>query len=325
LWSNDRGGEENIFVEELSLRDVYLVYKRQRVLFWSLVLVFPLMGLLFGLLSPKTFASKTILSLKLQSEQLTSQAVQSDQFSSDTQQIFSNLPSVPALVQAFQVGLEADQVMTQTGQVLDAKLKFDEKNGSLELLNSASKPELAKGNVEKLLLSATHFMRERVVDSLKANVEARLARVRFDREITQANVDGLRLVRQQMRDSSDPVIAAALENQRVKAPVARSSDPSRVSLELQEAGLRGQLAQLDGTVKVLSLLIDDPQRLERLAGQVFQVQRLIPASLPSAPDSPKIGFLVALMTAIGLVVALIMPLVREAINEPSAAIGSPEA
>jgi phosphate/sulfate permease len=306
-------------VEEVSLRDVYLVYKRQRVLFWALLLVFPLVGLLVGLLLPKTFASKAVLSLKLQSEQLTSQAVRSDQFSSDTQQIFSNLPSVPALVQAFQVGLEADQVTTQSGQVLDATLKFDEKNGSLELLNSASKPELAKGNVEKILLSATSFMRESVVDSLKANVEARLARVRFDREITQANVDGLRLVRQQLRGSSDTVIAAALENQRVNAPVARSSDPSRVSLELQEAGLRGQLAQLDGTVKVLSSLIDDPQRLERLAGQVFQVQRLIPASLPTAPDSPKIGFLVALMTAVGLVVALIAPLVREAINEPAVA------
>jgi LPS O-antigen subunit length determinant protein (WzzB/FepE family) len=306
-------------VEEVSLRDVYLVYKRQRVLFWALLLVFPLIGLLVGLLLPKTFASKAVLSLKLQSEQLTSQAVRSDQFSSDTQQIFSNLPSVPALVQAFQVGLEADQVTTQSGQVLDATLKFDEKNGSLELLNSASKPELAKGNVEEILLSATSFMRESVVDSLKANVEARLARVRFDREIAQANVDGLRLVRQQLRGSSDTVIAAALENQRVNAPVARSSDPSRVSLELQEAGLRGQLAQLDGTVKVLSLLIDDPQRLERLAGQVFQVQRLIPASLPTAPDSPKIGFLVALMTAVGLVVALIAPLVREAINEPAVA------
>jgi LPS O-antigen subunit length determinant protein (WzzB/FepE family) len=312
-------------VEEMTLRDVYLVYKRQRVLVWALLLVFPLLGLLVGLLLPKTFASKAVLSMKLQSEQLTSQAVQSDQFSSDTQQIFSNLPSVPALVQAFQVGLEADQVTTESGQVLDAKLKFDEKNGSLELLNSASKPELAKGNVEKLLLSATHFMRERVVESLKANVEARLARVRFDREIAQANVDGLRLVRQQLRGSSDAVIAAALENQSVNAPVARSSDPSRVSLELREAGLRGQLAQLDGTVKVLSSLINDPQRLERLAGQVFQVQRLIPASLPSAPDSPKIGFLVALMTAIGLVVALIAPLVREAINEPVVATVSPVA
>jgi phosphate/sulfate permease len=312
-------------VEEMTLRDVYLVYKRQRVLLWSLLLVFPLTGLLIGLVLPKTFASKAVLSMKLQSEQLTSQAVQADQFSSDTQQIFSNLPSVPALVQAFQVGLEADQVTTESGQVLDAKLKFDEKNGSLEILNSASKSELAKGNVEKLLLSATHYMRERVVDSLKANVEARLARVRFDREITQANVDGLRLVRQQMRGSSDPVIAAALENQRVTAPVARSSDPGRVSLELQEAGLRGQLAQLDGTEKVLSSLIDDPKRLERLAGQVFQVQRLIPASLPSAPDSPKVGFLVVLMTAIGLVLALIAPLVREAINEPSVVNGSVEA
>jgi uncharacterized protein involved in exopolysaccharide biosynthesis len=312
-------------VEEMTLRDVYLVYRRQRFLVWSLLLVFPLMGLLLGLALPKSFASKAVLSLNLQSERLSSQAAQADQFVSDTQQIFSKLPSVPALVQAFQVGLEADQVTTQTGQVLDAKLKFDEKNGSLEILNSASEPELAKGNVEKLLLSATGFMRERVVDSLKANVEARLARVRFDREITQANVDGLRLVRQQLRGSSDPVIAAALENQRVNAPVARSSDPGRVSLELQEAGLRGQLAQLDGTVKVLSSLINDPQRLERLAGQVFQVQRLIPASLPSAPDSPKIGFLVALMSAIGLVVALITPLVREAINEPPAVGGPTEA
>jgi LPS O-antigen subunit length determinant protein (WzzB/FepE family) len=58
---------------------------------------------------------------------------------------------------------------------------------------------------------------------------------------------------------------------------------------------------------------------------VFQVQRLIPASLSSAPDSPKTSFLVALMTAIGLVVALITPLVREAINEPVIANGPPEA
>jgi LPS O-antigen subunit length determinant protein (WzzB/FepE family) len=304
-------------VEELTLRDVYLVYLRQRVLFWTLLFVFPLIGLLLGLFLPKSFASKAVLSLKLQSDQLNSQVQQSDQSVSGTQQIFSNLPSVPALVQAFQVGLESSQVKSAAGQVLGAKVQFDEKNGSLELTNIAAQPDLAKGNVEEIVVSASRFMSERVVGSLKSNVEARLARVSFDREITQANVDGLRAAKQQLRLSSDPVIAAGLEGQRVNPPVARSSDPSRVSLELQEAGLRAQLAGLDGTIKVLSSLIDDPKRLERLAGQVFQVQRLVPASLPASPDSPKLGFLVAVLTAIGLMMALFVPLVREAVSEPA--------
>jgi Chain length determinant protein len=303
-------------VDELSLRDIYLVYKRQGFLFWLVLLVFPFIGLMLGLFLPKTYASKAILSLKLQSDQLTTQANTSDQ-TFGTQQIFSNLPSVSALVQAFQTGLEADQVKSGAGVVLDAKLKFDEKNGSLELQNVAGLPELAKGNVESLVLSATKFMRDTVVDSLKANAEARLARVRFDREITQANVDGLRIVRQQSGSISDPVIAAGLENRNVNAPVARSNDPSRVSLALQEAGLRAQLAQLDGTVKVLNSLTTDPQRLERLAGQVFQVQRLIPASLPTVPDSPKLGFLLAVMSAIGVLMALFVPLVLEAVREPA--------
>jgi phosphate/sulfate permease len=305
----------SVEVEELSLRDVYLVYKRHGSLFWSLLLLLPLLGLLLGLFLPKTYASKAILSLKLQSDQLTTQANTSDQ-TFGTQQIFSNLPSVSALVQAFQTGLEANQVKSAAGIVLDSKLKFDEKNGSLELQNVAASPELAKGNVESLVLAATTFMRDTVVDSLKANAEARLARVRFDREITQANVEGLRIVRQQSGSISDPVIAAGLENQNVNAPVARSNDPSRVSLALQEAGLRAQLAQLDGTVKVLNSLTTDPKRLERLAGQVFQVQRLIPASLPIAPDSPRLGFLVAVMGAIGVLMALFVPLVLEAVREP---------
>jgi phosphate/sulfate permease len=134
-------------VEELSLRDVYLMYKRQGMVFWLLLLAFPLLGLLLGLFLPKTFASKAILSLKLQSDQLTTQANTSDQ-TFGTQQIFSNLPSVSALVQAFQTGLEANQVKSAAGVVLDSKLKFDEKNGSLELQNLAASPELAKGNVE---------------------------------------------------------------------------------------------------------------------------------------------------------------------------------
>ena len=184
------------------------------------------------------------------------------------------------------------------------------------MTNLAALPESAKDNVEEIVLSASRFMSERVVGSLKSNVEARLARVSFDREITQANVDGLRAAKQQLRLSSDPVIAAGLEGQRVNPPVARSSDPSRVSLELQEAGLRAQLAGLDGTIKVLSSLINDPKRLERLAGQVFQVQRLVPASLPTTPDSPRLGFLVGVMTAIGLMLALFVPLVREAVSEP---------
>ena len=221
-------------MDELSLRDIYMVYKRRGLVFWSLVVLFPLVGLLFGLLSPKTYVSKAVLSLKSQSDQLTSQVQQSDQ-SSGTQQIFSNLPSVPALVQGFQVGLESNQVKSTSGEVLSAKVQFDEKNGSLELTNVASTPELAKGNVEHVAVSASQFMRERVVGSLKSNVEARLARVSFDREIAQANVNGLRAAKQQLRLSSDPVIAAGLENQRVNAPVARSSDPSRVSLELQRS------------------------------------------------------------------------------------------
>jgi hypothetical protein len=308
-------------VEELSLRDVYLMYKRQGMVFWLLLLAFPLLGLLLGLFLPKTFASKAILSLKLQSDQLTTQANTSDQ-TFGTQQIFSNLPSVSALVQAFQTGLEANQVKSAAGVVLDSKLKFDEKNGSLELQNLAASPELAKGNVESLVLAATTFMRDTVVDSLKANAEARLARVRFDREIMQANVEGLRLVRQQSGSISDSVIAAGLENQNVNAPVARSNDPSRVSLALQEAGLRAQLAQLDGTVKVLNSLTTDPQRLERLAGQVFQVQRLIPASLPTVPDSPRLGFLLAIMSAVGVLMALFVPLVLEAVREPPKAVVS---
>jgi LPS O-antigen subunit length determinant protein (WzzB/FepE family) len=303
-------------VEELSMRDVYLMYKRQAQLFWVCLLVFPLIGLMLGLFLPKTYASKAILSLKLQSDQVTTQASTSDQMFS-TQQIFSNLPSVSALVQAFQTGLEASQVRSADGRVLDAKLKFDEKNGSLELQNVASLPDLAKGNVETLVAAATKFMRDTVVDSLKANADARLARVRFDREITQANVDGLRIVRQQTGSLSDPVIAAGLENRNVNAPVARSNDPSRVSLALQEAGLRAQLAQLDGTIKVLNSLSTDPQRLERLAGQVFQVQRLIPASLPTVPDSPRLGFLIAVMSAIGVLMALFVPLVREAVTDPA--------
>jgi hypothetical protein len=308
-------------VEEISLRELYGIYKRQSRTVFILFLTFPLVGLLLGVFLPKTFASKAILSLKLQSDQLTTQANTSDQ-TFGTQQIFSNLPSVSALVQAFQTGLEANQVKSAAGVVLDAKLKFDEKNGSLELQNVAALPELAKGNVESLVLAATTFMRDTVVDSLKANAEARLARVRFDREITQANVDGLRIVRQQSGSISDPVIAAGLENRNVNAPVARSNDPSRVSLALQEAGLRAQLAQLDGTVKVLNSLTTDPQRLERLAGQVFQVQRLIPASLPIAPDSPRLGFLLAVMSAVGVLMALFVPVVVEAVREPPEALVS---
>jgi Chain length determinant protein len=308
-------------VEEISLRELYGIYKRQSRTVFILFFTFPLVGLLLGVFLPKTFASKAILSLKLQSDQLTTQANTSDQ-TFGTQQIFSNLPSVSALVQAFQTGLEANQVKSAAGVVLDAKLKFDEKNGSLELQNVAALPELAKGNVESLVLAATTFMRDTVVDSLKANAEARLARVRFDREITQANVDGLRIVRQQSGSISDPVIAAGLENRNVNAPVARSNDPSRVSLALQEAGLRAQLAQLDGTVKVLNSLTTDPQRLERLAGQVFQVQRLIPASLPIAPDSPRLGFLLAVMSAVGVLMALFVPVVLEAVREPPEALVS---
>jgi LPS O-antigen subunit length determinant protein (WzzB/FepE family) len=308
-------------VEEISLRELYGIYKRQGRIVLILFLIFPLFGLLLGVFLPKTYASKAILSLKLQSDQLTTQANTSDQ-TFGTQQIFSNLPSVSALVQAFQTGLEANQVKSAAGVVLDSKLKFDEKNGSLELQNLAASPELAKGNVESLVLAATTFMRDTVVDSLKANAEARLARVRFDREIMQANVEGLRLVRQQSGSISDSVIAAGLENQNVNAPVARSNDPSRVSLALQEAGLRAQLAQLDGTVKVLNSLTTDPQRLERLAGQVFQVQRLIPASLPTVPDSPRLGFLLAIMSAVGVLMALFVPLVLEAVREPPKAVVS---
>ena len=305
-------------MEEISLRDIYLVFKRRGLVFWTLFLFFPVLGLLLGLLLPKTYASKSVLSLKLQSDQLTSQVQQTDQ-SLSTQQIFANLPSVPALVQGFQVGLEGAQVQSPAGEVLSAKVQFDEKNGSLELTSVAPTPEIAQANVEQVVVSASQFMQERVVGSLKSNVEARLARVSFDREIAQANVDGLRVAKQQLRLSSDPVIAAGLENQRVNAPVARSSDPSRVSLELQEAGLRAQLAGLDGTVKVLSSLINDPKRLERLAGQVFQVQRLVPASLPNAPDSPRLGFLIGVMGAIGLLMALLVPLVLEAVREPDQA------
>jgi uncharacterized protein involved in exopolysaccharide biosynthesis len=91
--SGENLNSRRVEVEELSLRDVFLIYKRQGFLFWLMLLVFPLIGLMLGLFLPKTYASKAILSLKLQSDQLTTQANTSDQ-TFGTQQIFSNLPSV---------------------------------------------------------------------------------------------------------------------------------------------------------------------------------------------------------------------------------------
>lgn len=290
--------------DELSLCDLYLILKRRRLLILGLAMGLALLALGISSILPKTYQGKVMLSLSAQ--QLTGQ-------------LFTNLPSLSSLAQAFADQLNTRALARELGEADSSQryqTKFDEKKGLWILSAKGRTPEEAQKATEKLAATARAYLRTQVVSAVTENISAVQAQAVLDQQVAQGN---LKRIQERLKGfaraggGGGTIAAAALESQGVDPMVARSPNPAYTYLLLEKTKLDAQLDQVQARLEALSRLLKDHNGLDRLIGQALQVQIIAPVGEPLRPISPRPVLNTLLAGVLGLMIGVFWAFLAEAL------------
>jgi len=293
--------------DEISLRDLYLVLKRNARIILAITLGAALVTYAVSMILPKTYRSQASLSLSVTGQpQLSSQ-------------ILANLPSLSGLASSFQDLLETRELVQTLGVANPAsryQTKFDEKTGVWKFWAKGSSPEEAKRRVERLLATGRAYLEGKLTQTVNANLMALLAQARIDAEGAQTALQEIKkaLANTPPTISTDAATASALESQGVSPLVARSPSPAYASLKLQEANLRSQLAQAQARLETYSRLAQNPQEIRVLIGQSLQIQPLANPSEPLRPIFPRPFLYAGIAAVLGLILSVFWVFLAEALS-----------
>lgn len=266
---------------------------------------------------PKTYTSRAAVSLTVSSQQVSNQIV--------TNQLLAGLPSPAALAVTFtqQLGTRA---LSRALDVADPpamfSATFDDKKGLLTLIATGPTPEEARLRADRLLRAAQDYLQERIVAAATANLRSAVAQAKLDLSTAEKGLQEVQAVlRGSDRRSSpaSPTLSAALEAQHIDPQYARSPNPAYTFLSLQQAQLQAQLAQAQSRAQSLESVLHDPEMLFRLVGQSLQVQVLAPPSEPLRQTRPRPMLYATTALLGGLALALLLALVRDALEEKAPA------
>ena len=316
--------------DEISLRDLYLILKRQSR--WILTATALVTVAVFAVSSlwPPTYESEAV-----------AQALVLDQGAdlSGNQDggrlgfplatyVFRTLPSGPALGMGFSKQIETegpyvDRVIGETR--LKIKGRFDEKKNLLTISVRGPDPEEARQFAQDLISAFDDYVKDRVFRSAAANLAGALAQSRLQLASVRSQIAELEAALAKV----PPVDAGtdaqtALESDGVAPNVARASNPALAYLGLELAKQQSQLANLNSEIASLEALTGDPAQLRRLSEQVAQVNVLSPPAVPEEPVAPRVLLNTALAALLTLMLAVFAAFLREAVAaEPAELSAAP--
>jgi Chain length determinant protein len=301
--------------DELSLRDLYLVLRRWSRFILAFTLICVVVALIVSLLLPKVYVSKVTLSLGLNTASVGGSGLSS--------QLFNNLPSLPGLAKGFSDLLDTTVLTKELGEnTPDEKYKavFDAKNGLLTLSAKGGTAREAFENTEKFNAVTKRYFTDRIVSVIVTNIDSLLSRSKLDIANTQ---DNLRLLQAELKKtpSETRTIESILPTTGAAggaggALTARGVSPAYSTLSVQEATLRTSLAQSQALITALEPFKREPAELEKLVGQALQLQELVPAAEPLRADQPRPALYALIAGVLGLLIALIIPFIAEALRDP---------
>jgi capsular polysaccharide biosynthesis protein len=301
--------------EELSLRDLYLVLHRWRVFIVVFTVVCIAVALVVSLVMPKRYSSKVTVSLSLLNQTTVAGSGLSGL-------LLANLPSLTALAQGFGDLLNTRALVTQLDARVPAdvyKARFDDKKGVFTLNANGDTPQEATQNAQRLLEIAQNYMQDNISAAVLTNVSALITQSKLDLNNAQEN---LRLLQQSLKQTPPETrtletIVPAQVGGANGAISARAVNPAFSTLSIQEANLRVAVAQSRGRIETLTRLQSDPEEIKKLIGQAVQIQVLTPAAEPLQAEQPRPLLYTALAGVLGLLIALIIPFIAEAIRDPA--------
>ena len=291
--------------DEITLRDLYLVLKRNRRLVLGLPLFLAALTLVWSLLWPKTYTTQVMVSLSLANH--------------SSQGLLNNLPSLPGLAQGF-VDLQNTRLLANQLGVDDPtrfySARFDEKRGLLFLKAQGTTSAEAEQRASQFLLVARNYLERNLLEGAQANLRSALTQARLD---LQAAQDGLKGIQAQLRlapdqAASNATVAAALEARGADPQAARAANPAYTSLSLDESRLRSQIAQLEARITTLSDFLQQPESIGQLVNQALLVQVLVPPAEPLRPSFPRPLLFTAVAAVLGLLVGVMWAFIAEAVR-----------
>ncbi len=297
--------------DEISLRDLYLMLKRQSRWILAFTAIVTLAVFAVSSLWPPTYESEAVaqaLVLNQNGTELESPAAP---------YVFRTLPAGSALGVGFskQIKTKGPYVARVIGEAtVKAEARFDDKKGLLTITVRGNDPEETRQFALDLISAFADYVKDRVFQSAGANLAGALAQSRLKLTSVQSQISELNTSL-----SSVPRVAAesdaqtALESAGVPPNVARASNPALAYLGLELAKQQAQLAGLNAEIASLEALASDPAQLRRLSEQVAQVNVLSPPAVPEEPVAPRVLLNTALAAVLALMTAVFFAFLREAV------------
>ena len=209
-----------------------------------------------------------------------------------TSQLFANLPTPPALAQAFTQLISTRALTAALGtdrpdQVYDAQ--FDEKKALLTLRAKGGTPAEAKQRAEKLLGIAQSNLQDRLTDAARANAQlcARAGANRHENGGAHSRGPPEGPARGAAQSPQHRVLLRDWRRSKVDPAIARSPSPAFTYLSLQEAQQEAALSQARARAEALQGVLNEADALRKLVGQALQVQVLAPPAEPLDPAPPR--------------------------------------
>lgn len=299
--------EERTPSDEISLRDLYLVLRQWRWLVLALPLGAAALTFIVCQFLPRYYESRGVFSLSVVTDKLASP--------------LNNLPSLTGLVQGYNDALSSTFLTKELAEPEPwevFKTRFDDKRGIWTLTSTGSTPEQARERVERLMRSTRGYLEDRLVSTIKTNIQGTLEQAQLDLDLAERSLKRLDMVLSSTPrfTSRDAGTTAGLEAQGVGPQSSRSSDPAFVSLSLQQTSLRAQRAHAQARIDTFNSLLGSAARLKAFAGQALAIQTLTVPSAPIRPESPRPLLFTAVAGVLGLLLGLVLPFVFEAIRDP---------
>lgn len=290
--------------EEISLRDIYLILKKNIGLVLGSSLGLGLGALLVAFILPANFSSQVVINLAVDNERSE----------------FKAAPNAAGLSQGF-IQLVNNESLAQRldeERLLNIyKAKFDDKKSLLTLTTQGTSAEQAFERAKRFEQEAVNYFNDQLSQVVTTNLSATLTQTKLDIATTKDNLKRLELLLQSNQGLlSNSENAAALESRGVNPQLARASNPALVNLSLQISQLRVSLAAQQAKQISLETLQKDPNVFAALLAQGFQVQILSKPTPALEPEFPRPGLMTALGLVAGLLIGLVGAFVVEALRVP---------
>ena len=298
----------NEIAEEISLRDVYLILKKNIRLIFAVTLSAAILAVAASLILPKNFSSQVIMNLSVNTERSE----------------FKAAPNAVGLSQGFiqLINNESLAGLLQEERLEGIlKAKFDDKKSLLTLSAYGTTAEQALARAQKVQAVAVDYFTNQISGTVRTNLDSNLAQTKIDIASTGDNLKRL----EPLLNSTKAIInsttdAAALESRGIDPQLARATNPALVNLALQISQSRIGLANLEAREASLTSVLKNEKTFQSLLGQGFQVQVLAAPALALSAESPSPLMITTLAAVAGLLLGLVGAFVLEALRPESPAL-----